>query len=78
MMEALEDKERRKIYKWLAAPDPHSNHERARQKHQPDTGKWLLDGHQYNEWKNASSSFLWLHGIRKYFKSIPCKRPVIR
>ncbi|MCJ1299174.1 hypothetical protein MMC08_001966 [Hypocenomyce scalaris] len=62
-MEALEDAERRKIYKWLAAPDPYSNHERARQKHQPDTGKWLLDGQQYNEWKNASSSFLWLHGI---------------
>ena len=48
---------------WLAAPDPSSNHHIARQKHQQGTGKWLVEGNQFERWKTLSGSILWLHGI---------------
>lgn len=31
-----------------------------------DTGKWLLNSKQFQEWRASSASeILWLHGIRK-------------
>ena len=50
------------IVTWLAAPDPSSNYNSAREKHHPDTGQWLLDDPSYLEWKHRSASLLWLHG----------------
>ena len=51
-----------KIVTWLAAPDPSSNYNSAREKHHPDTGQWLLDDPSYLEWKHSSAPLLWLHG----------------
>ena len=51
-----------RIVTWLAAPDPSSNYNSAREKHHPDTGLWLLDSRPYLEWKDQPASLLWLHG----------------
>ena len=52
----------RQIVTWLAAPDPSSNYNSAREKHHSDTGLWLLDSPAYLKWKNQPASLLWLHG----------------
>jgi hypothetical protein len=32
----------------------------------PNTGRWLIDGETYKEWKdNEAKSRLWLNGIRR-------------
>ena len=59
------DERRQKIYRWLSSPDPSSNHNAARKKQQQTTGAWFIEGYQFADWKVTSSSFLWLHGIRK-------------
>ena len=42
---------RQKINQWLAAPDPSSNHNTARKKRQPTTGKWFTKGKEFADWK---------------------------
>lgn len=64
---SLAEDRQQKIYRWLSPPDPSLNHNAARGKRKSRTGTWLIDGDQLAEWKNNSHSFLWLHGIRKYF-----------
>ena len=63
----LEDEYQQKIYQWLSAPDPSSNHNDACKKRQPTTGSWFIKGEQFDIWKAASNSMLWLHGIRELF-----------
>ncbi|KAK4904792.1 hypothetical protein LTR49_025823 [Elasticomyces elasticus] len=43
----------RKIADWLSPPDRWSNHESARQRHEPQTGAWLFQHSQYLAWKSA-------------------------
>ena len=62
----------RKIADWLSSPDPSTNHESARQRHEPQTGTWLLHHNQYNEWKSGSTRFLWIHGKAGCGKTILC------
>ena len=50
------------IRRWLAAPDPSNNYEKARQLCQTGTGTWFLESKQYMRWK-THSSLIWLHGI---------------
>ena len=52
----------KKIFSWLAAPDPSSNFESARKKRQQDTGKWLLESPTFVAWKESACSLLWLFG----------------
>ncbi|PQK10157.1 hypothetical protein BB8028_0002g04810 [Beauveria bassiana] len=52
-----------KITNWISAPDPSTDLNKARQLHQPGTGQWLLLSEQYQLWKTARNSFLWLYGI---------------
>jgi hypothetical protein len=63
---SLADKLRRKIHKWLAAPDPSSNHNDTRKLRQPTTGTWFVNGEDFKRWKSALNSFIWLHGIRMF------------
>ena len=56
------DRLSQQIVTWLAAPDPSSNYNFAREKHHPDTGLWLLDSLTYLQWKKQPASLLWLHG----------------
>jgi hypothetical protein len=48
--------------KWLSAPDPSVNFEKALRLRHPDTGLWLLESDLYKGWK-ANASSVWLHGI---------------
>ena len=54
--------------KWLAAPSPFTEHERACQqrKYESQSGAWLFDKSELKEWKDIEapdSSILWMHGI---------------
>ena len=49
--------------KWLVTTDPSPNHNAACQLHEPHTGKWLTNSPEYKSWKDASTQFLWIHGI---------------
>lgn len=52
---------------------PYSNHQRALQKKKADdTGVWLLDLPEYNNWKTTPGSLLWLPGISGCGKSVLC------
>ena len=55
------------INRWLAAPLPSSNHNAAMKKKQPNTGEWFTQSKEFAEWKNGTSSFFWLHGIRRSY-----------
>ena len=62
---ASADQKRQDIYRWLAAPDPYTNHVTNRKKRQPQTGVWLLRSKQYEHWLQSEKSFLWIYGIRE-------------
>jgi hypothetical protein len=62
----ITDKLRQKIHRWLAAPDPSSNHNDARSKRQPTTVAWFVDGDEFQRWKTDFDSFIWLYGIRMF------------
>lgn len=51
------------IARWLAAPNPSENHNRALDERHSNTGLWCLESTQYRQWKAKSNSCLWLHGI---------------
>lgn len=59
-----------KIRNWLAAPDPSTNFNKAREQYHEGTGMWLLNGEVYTKWKTESNSFLWLYGIPGCGKTI--------
>lgn len=59
-----------KIRCWLSAPDPFTNYHKAQKQRQADTGLWLLNGAQFDNWKQAAASRLWLHGIPGCGKTI--------
>lgn len=54
-----------RIREWLKPTDLSTKHRVARQKRQPTTGSWLLEGQRFADLKTDRDSFLWLHGIRK-------------
>ncbi|KAF8501835.1 hypothetical protein JB92DRAFT_863791 [Gautieria morchelliformis] len=62
----------REIYDWLSAPDHHSIHMNACTKRQETTGSWFVQGSQFDEWRNAPNSFLWIHGIPGAGKTVLC------
>ncbi|KAF8507399.1 hypothetical protein JB92DRAFT_2793512, partial [Gautieria morchelliformis] len=72
MEQAKLQKHCQKIYDWLAAPDHRSKHRDARSVHQETTGLWFVEGEYFQEWREASHSFLWLHGIPGAGKTILC------
>lgn len=69
-------KRSKKIVQWLAAPDPSSNHNKACQTKQQETGRWLLKNPNYINWKDRRASFLWLHGIPGCGKTVLCSTVV--
>ena len=64
------------ILQWLAAPDPSSNHNKASQTKQRNTGRWLLESPIYINWKIQRSSLLWLYGIPGCGKTVLCSTVV--
>jgi Fungal N-terminal domain of STAND proteins len=51
-----------KIIAWLSSPDASKSHIAAREKHESSTGNWLLKRSDFEYWKLAPNSLLWLHG----------------
>jgi len=66
----------RKITDWLWSPDPWTNHESARQRHEPETGAWLLEHVQYLGWKSGSVRLLWIYGKAGSGKTILCSTAI--
>lgn len=66
----------RKIAEWLSPPDPWTNHHSARQRHEPQTGTWLLDCDDYRHWKSASIRHLWIHGKAGCGKTVLCSTAI--
>ena len=66
------EKIERQIFRWLAAPDPSPNHNKACQSKQRETGSWLLESSNYIKWKKQRASFLWIHGIPGCGKTVLC------
>ncbi|KAH7065082.1 hypothetical protein B0J12DRAFT_24715 [Macrophomina phaseolina] len=69
-LQPLTDAKLTKIRKWLSAPDPSLNYQKAQKQRQAGTGLWFLESDQYAQWKTNAASFLWLHGIPGCGKTI--------
>jgi hypothetical protein len=63
----IADELQQKIHRWLSAPDPSSNHNDACRKRQATTGEWFINGEEFKLWKSGLNSFIWLHGIRRFY-----------
>jgi hypothetical protein len=59
-----------KVYSWLSAPGPSTNHHKAHKQRQAETGLWLLESVKFAEWKESAASRLWLYGIPGCGKTI--------
>jgi hypothetical protein len=59
-----------KICRWLSAPDPSTNYNKACKQRQADTGLWLLESESFKRWKTDPESWLWLYGIPGCGKTI--------
>lgn len=64
------DKHSEDIMKWLAAPDPSTNLNKALEARHKSSGQRLLEGTTYATWKEHDNSFLWLYGIPGCGKTI--------
>ena len=53
----------KEVLQWLSVTDPSINHGKARQRHESSTGSWFVGSTDFDSWKTASKSFLWLHGL---------------
>jgi hypothetical protein len=45
-----------------SVPDPSSEHNLAREKHEATTGSWLIEGEELKTWRIGRNSFMWLNG----------------
>jgi hypothetical protein len=60
---AQDDTHREALINWLSCLDPSINYNSAREKHQPETGKWLTEeSDDFKNWESAPNSFIWLNG----------------
>ena len=61
---------REQIHRWLSAPDPSSNYNKALKDRHRSTGEWFLRSETYSNWLSKRSSLLWLYGIPGCGKTI--------
>lgn len=76
ILDAQRSDEFRKIVVWLAPPDPGTNHDSARRRHESQTGDWLLKSSQYQSWKTGAVSHLWMYGKAGCGKTILCSTAI--
>lgn len=69
---AQDIREDRNILRWLSSPDPSTNHNAARAKHEPTTGDWFLRSQDFSSWRSGLGQCMFLHGIPGCGKSILC------
>jgi ankyrin repeat domain-containing protein 50 len=61
--EAQKDTQRRELLSWLSSIDPSENYNSARDRHEAETGNWLVQGNRdFEHWETSPNSLLWLHG----------------
>ena len=62
------------LRRWLSPTEPETIHLSARQSHEAQTGLWLLQSKQYQDWKigHSVSKHIWLHGFPGSGKSVLC------
>jgi ankyrin repeat domain-containing protein 50 len=60
------------VLDWLSTIDPSANHNLARKAHQPQTGSWFLESHDYTSWRKNPDSPIWLHGLPGAGKAALC------
>jgi hypothetical protein len=77
MLDVQQSEEFRKIVAWLPAADPWTNHDSARQRHESQTGSWLLQADQYKKWKLDATSHLWMYGKAGCGKTVLCSTAVV-
>jgi hypothetical protein len=65
------DQSHKNILQWLTKVDPSSNHNEACKKHEPGTGEWFINSHEFSYWMLPGCS-LWLHGIPGAGKTVLC------
>ena len=53
----------KKISRWLSAPDPSSNYDKALKSRQGGTGELFFKTDAYRDWLSKPRYLLWLHGI---------------
>jgi hypothetical protein len=58
----IQDKTKR-ILRWLSAPDPSTNYNKAFEQRHEGTGLWFIHGEKFKTWKEQSDSVLWLFSI---------------
>jgi Cdc6-like AAA superfamily ATPase len=63
-------KQQKRIYKWLSPADPSTNYNESLKMRHVGTGRWLLQDPQYVSWKKEPTSFLWLNGITGRGKTV--------
>ncbi|KAJ5174514.1 uncharacterized protein N7482_000391 [Penicillium canariense] len=68
--DAVRDIEDRDLLQRISDLDATVDHDRARAKHVPKTGDWLLHHEMYRKWMDGDSQVLWLHGISGSGKTI--------
>ncbi|MCJ1313782.1 hypothetical protein MMC25_007462 [Agyrium rufum] len=66
----------RKMADWLSSPDPWTNHDSARRRHEAQTGAWLLQCIQYRRWKAGSLDHVWMYGKVGCGKTVLCSEVV--
>jgi ankyrin repeat domain-containing protein 50 len=72
--DAQRDKQRTALLTWLSSIDPSENYNSAREKHEAETGSWLVDDNEnFKCWEFGPNSLLWLHGkgTNRMYKLIP-------
>jgi hypothetical protein len=61
--ETSSEDRKRHIFQWLSPVDPSTNHEAALKIHQAGTNDWFLSCKEFNNWREAKNSVLWLSGF---------------
>jgi hypothetical protein len=62
------------VIRWLneGVGDPSSNHESAKKKREPTTGRWFIESDDFKSWIQRTRTFAWLHGIPGAGKTVLC------
>jgi hypothetical protein len=64
-LERNADEIRADILDWIAPgfmKMPFEDHHGIVEKRDPDTGRWFLDGREFDSWRQTGGPFIWLYG----------------
>jgi hypothetical protein len=61
--DAQQDSQQAGLLNWISSIDPSENYNSARERHEVETGDWLVRGNEdFKHWETAPNSLLWMHG----------------